>query len=203
MSVAERRVVAFHESGHALVGWLLPNSDVLQKVTIVPRTSLALGFAQYTPSEQKLFTKEQLEDKMCMTLGGRAAEAITFDRITTGAQNDLEKVTKMAFAEVAKYGMNERIGCMYVPDPPEQSFGEGNKPFSAALGSVIDTEVRELVQRVYQKADDLLRQNRDKLNTVRWRFEWRPEVCAGILIYSLSLLCLVGRSTAGKGDVKL
>lgn len=81
---------------------LLPNSDVLQKVTIVPRTSLALGFAQYTPSEQKLFTKEQLLDKICMALGGRAAENITFDRITTGAQNDLEKVTKIAYAAVSK-----------------------------------------------------------------------------------------------------
>lgn len=96
----ERRTVAFHESGHALVGWLLPNSDVLLKVTIVPRTSLALGFAQYTPKEQKLYNKEQLFDKMCMALGGRAAENITFSRITTGAQNDLEKVTKIAYAQV-------------------------------------------------------------------------------------------------------
>lgn len=96
----ERRTVAYHESGHALIGWLLENSDVLQKVTIVPRTSLALGFAQYTPSEQKLFTKEQLLDKICMALGGRAAENITFNRITTGAQNDLEKVTKIAHAMV-------------------------------------------------------------------------------------------------------
>lgn len=96
----ERRTVAYHESGHALIGWLLENSDVLQKVTIVPRTSLALGFAQYTPSEQKLFTKEQLLDKICMALGGRAAENVTFERITTGAQNDLEKVTKIAHAMV-------------------------------------------------------------------------------------------------------
>lgn len=132
----------------------------------MPRTSLALGFAQYTPSEQKLFTKEQLDDKMCMTLGGRAAESITFDRITTGAQNDLEKVTKIAFAEVAKYGMNERIGPMYVPDQAEQSY-TGDKPYSNALEAIIDDEVRKLVQTVYQKADHLLRANRDKLNTVR------------------------------------
>lgn len=132
----------------------------------MPRTSLALGFAQYTPSEQKLFTKEQLDDKMCMTLGGRAAESITFDRITTGAQNDLEKVTKIAFSEVAKYGMNERIGPMYVPDQAEQSY-TGDKPYSNALEAIIDDEVRKLVQAVYQKADHLLRANRDKLNTVR------------------------------------
>lgn len=96
----ERRTVAYHESGHALVGWLLEYSDVLQKVTIVPRTNLALGFAQYTPHDQKLFTREQLIDKICMALGGRAAENITFNRITTGAQNDLEKVTKIAEAMV-------------------------------------------------------------------------------------------------------
>lgn len=100
MSDEERRTVAYHEAGHALVGWLLENSDVLQKVTIVPRTNLALGFAQYTPSEQKLFSKEFLLDKICMALGGRAAENITFERITTGAQNDLEKVTKIAHAMV-------------------------------------------------------------------------------------------------------
>lgn len=103
LSTVERRVIAYHESGHALVGWLLKNSDVLLKVTIVPRTSLALGFAQYTPSEQKLYSKEELFDKMCMALGGRAAENITFNQITTGAQNDLEKVTKIAYSQVKSY----------------------------------------------------------------------------------------------------
>lgn len=100
LSPVERKVIAYHESGHALVGWMLPSSDILLKVTIVPRTSLALGFAQYTPSEQQLHTKEELFDKMCMALGGRAAENIVFNRITTGAQNDLEKVTKIAYAQV-------------------------------------------------------------------------------------------------------
>lgn len=103
---------------------------------------------------------------MCMTLGGRAAEELTFARITTGAQNDLEKVTKIAFAQVAKYGMNERIGPMYVPDPPEQQSYTGDKPFSNALEAIIDEEVRLLVQRVYGKASDLLRDNEDKLITV-------------------------------------
>lgn len=165
MTHAERRVVAFHESGHALVGWLLPNSDVLQKVTIVPRTSLALGFAQYTPSEQKLFTLEQLEDKMCMALGGRAAENITFERITTGAQNDLEKVTKIAYAGVAKYGMNERIGPMYVPDEAQQSY-TGDKPYSKALGNIIDDEVRKMVGRAYAKTEQILLDNRALLTKV-------------------------------------
>lgn len=162
LSTGERRVIAFHESGHALVGWLLPNSDVLQKVTIVPRTSLALGFAQYTPSEQKLFTKEQLEDKMCMALGGRAAENITFNRITTGAQNDLEKVTKIAYAQVSKYGMNERIGPMYVPDEAEQNYS-GEKPFSKSLGNIIDEEAMKVVANAYHRSEAILIANRDKL----------------------------------------
>lgn len=134
----------------------------MQKVTIVPRTSLALGFAQYTPSEQKLFTKEQLEDKMCMALGGRAAENITFKRITTGAQNDLEKVTKIATAQVSKYGMNERIGPMYVPDESEQNYS-GEKPFSKALGNIIDEEVKKVVSIAYAKTEAILIENQDKL----------------------------------------
>lgn len=136
--------------------------QVLQKVTIVPRTSLALGFAQYTPSEQKLFTKEQLEDKMCMALGGRAAESITFNRITTGAQNDLEKVTKIAYAQVSKYGMNERIGPMYVPDEAEQNYS-GEKPFSKSLGNIIDEEAKKVVADAYQRTEAILIANRDKL----------------------------------------
>lgn len=141
---------------------LLPHTDVLQKVTIVPRTSLALGFAQYTPSEQKLFTTEQLTDKMCMALGGRAAENITFKRITTGAQNDLEKVTKIAHALVAKYGMNTRIGPMYVPDEAEYSY-TGDKPYSKGLGNIIDEEVRNVVQTAYSRTEALLRDNQAKL----------------------------------------
>jgi len=92
MSPVERRVVAYHESGHAIVGWMLKYTDALLKVTILPRTSAALGFAQYTPVDKKLYSPEELLDRMCMALGGRAAEAIIFNRVTTGAQNDLEKV---------------------------------------------------------------------------------------------------------------
>ncbi|XP_055298332.1 paraplegin [Sitodiplosis mosellana] len=165
LSKLERRTVAYHESGHALVGWLLEHSDVLQKVTIVPRTNLALGFAQYTPQDQKLFTREQLIDKICMALGGRAAENITFNRITTGAQNDLDKVTKMAFAMVAKYGMSKTIGPMYVPDEPEQSYND-EKPYSKALGDLIDIESRQIIQNAYFRAEEILKTNRDKLVTL-------------------------------------
>ncbi|XP_065077412.1 paraplegin [Ochlerotatus camptorhynchus] len=165
LSHAERRVIAFHESGHALVGWLLPNSDVLLKVTIVPRTSLALGFAQYTPKEQKLYSKDQLFDKMCMALGGRAAENITFNRITTGAQNDLEKVTKMAYAQIKYFGMNAAVGPI--------SFSEENdsnpyaeKPYSQHLTNVFDVEARRMITDAYERTEQILRDNADKLRTL-------------------------------------
>lgn len=96
----EKRIVAYHECGHALVGWLLPHTDALLKVTIVPRTSQALGFAQYTPTDKRLYSTEELFERMCMALGGRVAESITFNRVTTGAQNDLQKVTKIAYSQV-------------------------------------------------------------------------------------------------------
>ncbi|TMW49526.1 hypothetical protein DOY81_005389 [Sarcophaga bullata] len=161
LSPVERKVIAYHESGHALVGWLLPNSDVLLKVTIVPRTSLALGFAQYTPSEQQLYTKEELFDKMCMALGGRAAESLIFNSITSGAQNDLEKVTKIAYSQIKKFGMNEKIGPIYISDPEET--GGYDKPYSKALDKMIDFEARNLVANAYNKTEKILKDNRDKL----------------------------------------
>lgn len=113
---------------------------------------------------------------MCMTLGGRAAESLTFNRITTGAQNDLEKVTRIAHAEVAKYGMNERVGPMYVPDQADQY---SDKPYSNALEVIIDEEVRKLVQSVYERAEGLLRTNQDKLHKVRRGF--------GVLVYRMPM----------------
>merc|ERR1719336_2710324 len=110
LSAHERTVVAYHESGHALVGWMLQHTDALLKVTIIPRTSAALGFAQYTPLDKKLFSPDELMDRMCMALGGRVAESLTFNKVTTGAQNDLEKVTKMAYAQVREFGFNEQVG---------------------------------------------------------------------------------------------
>ncbi|KAG5666714.1 hypothetical protein PVAND_014729 [Polypedilum vanderplanki] len=157
----ERRTVAYHEAGHAIVGWMLPSSDVLLKVTIVPRTSMALGFAQYTPKEQKLYTKEHLIDKMCMALGGRAAESIIFNRITTGAQNDLEKVTKIAYAQIKVFGMNENVGLVSFPDESEGSGSE--KPYSKHLQNLIDMEARKLINYTYDKTEQVLRENLDKL----------------------------------------
>jgi len=157
VSPQERRVVAYHESGHALVGWMLQHTDALLKVTIIPRTSAALGFAQYTPVDKKLFSPEELNDRMCMALGGRVAESLTFNKITTGAQNDLEKVTKMAYAQIRDFGFNEAVG--------QVSFemGQGKKPYSKKLGNTIDLEARKLIAQAYKRTEGVLQENQDKL----------------------------------------
>ncbi|XP_019640186.1 PREDICTED: paraplegin-like [Branchiostoma belcheri] len=160
----ERKVVAYHESGHALVGWLLEHTDALLKVTIVPRTSAALGFAQYLPKEQYLYSQEELFDKMCMALGGRAAEAIIFNRVTTGASDDLKKVTKMAYAQIKQFGMNPNVG--YLSFPEEDNNGLGKKPFSKYLAALMDEEARRLVARAYYQAEKILVDNKDKLDVL-------------------------------------
>jgi AFG3 family protein len=110
MNANERRTVAYHEAGHAVAGWNLKHADPLLKVTIVPRSSGALGFAQYLPKEVALRTKEELEDIVCMALGGRAAEELTFGKVTTGASDDLKKVTNIIYSMIKIYGMNEKVG---------------------------------------------------------------------------------------------
>uniref|UniRef100_G3PRY8 SPG7 matrix AAA peptidase subunit, paraplegin n=1 Tax=Gasterosteus aculeatus aculeatus TaxID=481459 RepID=G3PRY8_GASAC len=137
LSKEEQRVVAFHESGHALVGWLLEHTDAVLKVSIAPRTNAALGFAQILPRNQFLFTKEQLFERMCMALGGRAAEAITFNKVTTGAQDDLRKVTRVAYSMVKQYGMCDSVGQVSFPDAEQQS-GAGRRPFSQGLQQQMD-----------------------------------------------------------------
>ncbi|KAL3093217.1 hypothetical protein niasHT_022667 [Heterodera trifolii] len=162
----EREIVAYHESGHALVGWLLEHTEALLKVTIIPRTSAALGFAQYSPKDRKLFTREELIDRICMMLGGRAAENVTFGRITTGAQNDLEKVTKQAQAMVKMYGMSDVLGPInFTPEPgvDPQSVQFQPKPYSKKLGNIIDQEVSRLVSDAYFVTEKLLRENRNML----------------------------------------
>ncbi|VDM60373.1 unnamed protein product, partial [Angiostrongylus costaricensis] len=158
----EREIVAYHEAGHALVGWLLQHTDALLKVTIIPRTSAALGFAQYSPKDKKLFTTEELFDRMCMMLGGRAAENIKFGRITTGAEDDLKKVTKSAYAQVKLYGMSNVVGTL--------SFSTDDafkiKPYSKKLGHIIDQEASNLVGRAYCATENLLRENISKLELI-------------------------------------
>ncbi|TSK20066.1 Paraplegin [Bagarius yarrelli] len=162
LSKEEQRVVAFHESGHALVGWLLEHTEAVMKVSIAPRTNAALGFAQILPKDQYLFTKEQLFERMCMALGGRASEAITFNKVTTGAQDDLRKVTRVAYAMVKQYGMSPSVGQVSFPDTEEQA-GIGRRPFSQGLQHQMDHEAKMLIANAYRQTEKLLLNNRDKL----------------------------------------
>jgi len=159
ISKEERRTVAYHESGHAVAGWFLEHAEPLLKVTIVPRGTAALGFAQYVPNENLLMTKEQLFDMTCMTLGGRAAEQVMLGKISTGAQNDLEKVTKMTYAQVAVYGFSEKVGLVSFPQR-EDGF-EATKPYSNQTSEIIDREVREWVDKAYKRTVELIEKHRD------------------------------------------
>jgi len=161
LSPEERNIVAHHEAGHAIVGWYLEHTDPLLKVSIVPRGMGTLGFAQYQPKDQYLYTKEQLMDRICVTLGGRIAESIIFGRISTGAQDDLEKVTKIASSQVVHYGMNEKIG--YVSFKKENDDITVEKPYSQATSRLIDQETRKIVNEAYQKTYDLLITKKDEL----------------------------------------
>ncbi|XP_076930283.1 ATP-dependent zinc metalloprotease FTSH 3, mitochondrial-like [Bidens hawaiensis] len=164
ISKLERRTVAYHEAGHAVVGWFLEHAEPLLKVTIVPRGTAALGFAQYVPSENLLMTKEQLFDMTCMTLGGRAAEQVILGKISTGAQNDLEKVTKMTYAQVAVYGFSEKVGLLSFPQREDGM--EMTKPYSSKTGAIIDTEVREWVNKAYDRTVQLVEQHKEKLSQI-------------------------------------
>ncbi|MBV8389745.1 MAG: ATP-dependent zinc metalloprotease FtsH, partial [Mucilaginibacter sp.] len=161
ISPEEKRIVAYHEAGHAIAGWFLEHADPLVKVSIVPRGVAALGYAQYLPKEQFLYTTEQLEDGMCMTLGGRVAEDITFGKISTGAQNDLERITKLAYAMVTIYGMNDKVGNISFNDT--QGEYQFNKPYSERTSELIDAEVRNQITLMYDRTKKLLIDKREGL----------------------------------------
>ncbi len=161
ISPEEKRIVAYHEAGHAIAGWYLEHADPLVKVSIVPRGVAALGYAQYLPKEQFLYTTEQLEDGMCMTLGGRVAEDIVFNKISTGAQNDLERITKLAYAMVTIYGMNDKVGNISFNDT--QGEYQFNKPYSEKTSELIDQEVRNQINLMYERTKNLLIDKRDGL----------------------------------------
>ena len=156
----EKKTIAYHEAGHASVSWLLQYANPLVKVTIVPRGQ-SLGAAWYLPEERSITTTEQLLDDMCATLGGRAAEQLTFQRISTGALSDLERVTKQAYAMTSIYGLNERVGNISFYD--SQGRDAFTKPYSEDTAKVIDEEVSKLIEGQYQRALQLLGENQDKL----------------------------------------
>lgn len=163
ISLHEKKVIAYHESGHAAVSWLLEYAHPLVKVTIVPRGK-ALGAAWYLPDERQITTYEQMVDELIATLGGRAAEEVVFGKISTGALNDLEKVTKQAYAMVAFYGLNKKLGNISYYDSSGQNEYSFSKPFSEETARTIDDEIHKMVEECYLKAKQLLTDNRDKLN---------------------------------------
>ena len=162
ISPAEKRAIAFHEAGHATVSWLVEHAAPLVKVTIVPRGQ-SLGAAWYLPEERQITTAEQIKDEMCATLGGRAAEKIIFDKISTGALSDLEKVSRQATAMVTIYGLNDKLGNITYYDSTGQRDYGFTKPYSEKTAQVIDEEISKLIEEQYERAIEILSANRDKL----------------------------------------
>ncbi len=160
---AEKKAIAIHEAGHATVSWMLEHAAPLVKVTIVPRGQ-SLGAAWYLPEERQIVRPDQMLDEMCATMGGRAAEKVIFDKISTGALSDLEKVTKQARAMITIYGLNDKIGNVTYYDSSGQSEYNFNKPYSEETGVIIDKEISLLIEGQYQRAIQILNENKDKLN---------------------------------------
>ena len=160
ISDEEKRTIAYHEAGHATVSWILENANPLIKVTIIPRGK-ALGAAWYLPEERQITTREHLLDEMAATLGGRASEELTFGHLSTGALNDLERVTKQAYAMVAYYGMSDKVGTISYYDSTGQSDMAFTKPYSEQTAQSIDNEVKALIERAYAMAKQVLIEHRD------------------------------------------
>ena len=160
----EKKIIAYHEAGHALCGWFLEYAHPLVKVSIVPRGVAALGYAQYLPKEKYLETTEEMKDRMCMTMGGRAAEKVVFNRISTGAMSDLDVVTKMAYAAIAYYGMNEKVGNISFYDMANNS--AFSKPYSEETANMIDQEARKFIDEQYVRAQALLADKRELLDVL-------------------------------------
>jgi AFG3 family protein len=164
ISPEEKKIIAFHEAGHAVCGWFLEHAYPLIKVSIVPRGVAALGYAQYLPKEQYLYTVEQMHDQIVALFGGRAAEELIFGKISTGAQNDLERITRMAYSMITIYGMNNKVGNVSFHDGQQEY--NMSKPYSEETAKIIDEEVRELINGQYQRTKDLLKQHIHHLNAL-------------------------------------
>ena len=186
ISPVEKKIVAYHEAGHAIAGWFLEHADPLVKVSIVPRGVAALGYAQYLPKEQFLYQTEQLMDEMCMALGGRAAEEIKFAKISTGALSDLERITKMAYSIVSVYGMNSKLGNVSFYDSKQSEYNF-NKPYSDATAELIDEEVKKLISDAYKRTLNLLKKHQAELEIVA------KELLDKEIIFQADLERLIGK----------
>jgi cell division protease FtsH len=162
MTKDEKKAIAFHEAGHATVSWMLEFASPLVKVTIVPR-GRSLGAAWYLPEERQIVRTEQILDEMCATMGGRAAEKVIFNKISTGALSDLEKVTKQAKAMVTVYGLSEKIGNLTYYDSSGQSEYNFTKPYSDKTSELIDEEISKIIEEQYVRAIDILENHKDQL----------------------------------------
>ena len=162
---SEKKAIAYHEAGHATVSWLLEHASPLVKVTIVPR-GRSLGAAWYLPDERQITTEEQMRDEVMAALGGRASEKLTFDKISTGALSDLEKVTKQVYSMVVYYGLNKKVGNISYYDSSGQSEYSFQKPYSEKTAEIIDQEVSAYIEKAYTDTIDLLSKNKDLLEQV-------------------------------------
>jgi len=163
ISPEEKQIIAYHEAGHAICGWFLEHAHPLVKVTIVPRGLAALGYAQYLPKEQYITRKDKLLDDICMTLGGRAAESVVFDKISTGAQSDLDHITRLSYEMVINYGLSDKVGNVSYYSMLNDSF---NRPFSEQTAWIIDQEVKDMIEKEYSRAKQLLRDRRKELDAL-------------------------------------
>lgn len=189
----EKKTVAYHEAGHAVAGWFLEHADPLLKVSIIPRGK-GLGYAQYLPKEQYLYSREQLIDRMCMGLGGRVAEEIFFNRITTGAQDDLQKLTQLAYAQVTQFGMSKKVGMLSFQMPQRGDLAI-SKPYSEETAHLIDSEVRELVDFVYKRTTELLVKHKDDVEKVALRLLEQEKIDKDVMVELLGPRPFAEKST--------
>jgi len=194
ISVDEKRRIAYHEAGHATISWLLEHAHPLLKVTIVPRGK-ALGAAWYLPEERSITTKDQLLDEMCSTLGGRAAEQISFNSISSGAQNDLEKVTKQAYAMVSIFGMSDKVGNVSYYDSSGQSEYSFSKPYSERTAELIDAESKQMIEAQYERALSVLKENQEGYEKLSERLLEKE------VIFSEDLENIFGKRKWGKPEM--
>lgn len=192
ISPEEKRIVAYHEAGHAVAGWFLEHADPLLKVSIIPRGYAALGYAQYLPREQYLYTQSQLMDMLAMTLAGRASEELTFSQVSTGAQNDLERVTQVAYAMVTQYGMSSLGHFAYKPN--EETFWQ--RPYSEETARQIDAEVQRIIKTAYERALFVLREHYDQLRILAERLLERE------VLYQEEIEALLGPRPHGQGSME-